>query len=234
MGEAKRKAEARQREGMTVMPISKMPDDIKHDIAAVASAVSYIAVGGTCHFRSVAGMYALKLAGIEAHRCIGGMIYRAGPNESSDVLAFCGPGNVGRFKDGNFMGHMWVRAGDALIDFSPGDWRNMVDAFGPLIDDGFEKLGPIRWTADPPAFFWGPWDGFMPPSGIDGTTWAPELGRAAYTGFHGTAEERRRLDDVSPEMKPMIEMLLRQQMELAKQLDIEARVAAWQRTGARS
>ncbi len=149
MGEAKRKAEARQREGMTVMPISKMPDDIKHDIAAVASAVSYIAVGGTCHFRSVAGMYALKLAGIEAHRCIGGMIYRAGPNESSDVLAFCGPGNVGRFKDGNFMGHMWVRAGDALIDFSPGDWRNMVDAFGPLIDDGFEKLDrsggpPIR------------------------------------------------------------------------------------------
>jgi hypothetical protein len=217
---------------MTMMPISQMPDDIKQDIAKVADAMRYMAVGGTCHFRSVAGMFALRLAGVEAQRCIGGMIYRAGPDERSDVVAFCGPGNVGRFKDGMFMGHMWLRAGDALIDFSSGDWRGEVEAFGPLIDDGYAKLGPIQWTADPPAFFWGLWDSFMPPR-INGTVWTPELGRAAYTGFHGTAEERRKLDDISPEMKPMIELLLRRQMELAKQLDIKARVAAW-RTGARS
>jgi hypothetical protein len=124
---------------------------------------------------------------------------------------------------------MWLRAGDALIDFSVADWHSEYEAFGHLTDVGYVQLGPIRWTADPPAFFWGPWDSFMPPTGINGTEWAPALGRLAYTGFTGTAEERLKLDDVSPNMTPMVEMLVRRQLEMAKQLDIKARVAAWRR-----
>jgi hypothetical protein len=53
---------------------------------------------------SFPGWYALKLAGIEAERCIGGMIYRAGPDQMRDVVAFCGPGNVGCFWNGEFRG----------------------------------------------------------------------------------------------------------------------------------
>jgi hypothetical protein len=50
---------------------------------------------GLCFFRNVTGMITLWRLGIAAKLALGGMIYRAGPDEYRDVMAFCGPGNAG-------------------------------------------------------------------------------------------------------------------------------------------
>lgn len=215
-----------------------LPDDIKRDIAAVAQAVELVTTGGICHFRAITGMFALALAGIEhrhVERSIGGVIFRAGPDERRDSVAYCGPNNVGCIIDGAFLGHTWLRVAGELVDFSVGDWRHQI----PLdYDWDSERLGeiarkeaaldPVVWTVDPPSYHWGPWQDFMPPANT--TRCTPELGRAWYVGFHGTDADREQLNDLSPRMLEMANIGLPAQRELAEQLDLRRRVAAWRRS----
>jgi hypothetical protein len=151
------------------------------------------------------------------------MIYRAGHDERRDVVAFCGLGNVGCVRNGKFYGHTWLRIGSNLIDFSVGDWRHESEMSGSLLDDG---LGAIDWVAEPPEYFWAPWDSFMPPAYVDGTYWTPELGRACYTGLRCSGAERQQLaaDDA---MVELVRLALPGQLELAKRLQLKQRVDAF-------
>jgi hypothetical protein len=208
--------------------ISGMPDDIKREIVELATMVHFTVPGGGCMFHAFTGMSAFMVAGIEAQRCVGGMVYRAGHDERRDVMAFVGPSNVGCFHKGYFKGHMWLKVGDTLVDFSPGRWKSEADILDHVIDDG--GLGPIDWVAEPPKYFWGPWDSFMAPAGVAGTFWTPPLGRAVYSGFFGSEAERRSLNDLPDEFVSMLKMVMRQQMEMAKRLELKPRVDDWRRT----
>src|SRR5262245_28147466 len=78
------------------MPV---PDDIKTDIAKTVRSIDWGLIGGLegglCLFRNMTGWLVLGMLEIPAMPALGGMIYRAGPYEHRDVVAFCGPGNVG-------------------------------------------------------------------------------------------------------------------------------------------
>ena len=209
-----------------VPDISNMPDDIKNDIVALATMVNLMAIGGTCMFYAFTGKSAFAFAGIEAQRVVGGMMYRAGHDEMRDVVAFVGPGNVGCFHNGMFHGHQWLQVGDTLVDFSPGQWKSATEILVQAFEDG---LGAVDWVVEPPEFFWGPWNSFMPPASVAGTFWTPALGRAVYTGFRGTQAEHDRLKDPNDEFMSMLEMAMRQQLLMAKRLELRPRVDEWRR-----
>jgi hypothetical protein len=80
--------------------------------------------GGLCFWRTMTGWLTLRGLGISALP-VGGVVYRAGPDERRDVIAFCGgPGNTGTLTAGGlFLGHYFIVSGDDIIDFSVGDWR---------------------------------------------------------------------------------------------------------------
>jgi len=119
--------------------------------------------------------------GIPATLTLGGMVYRAGPDPHRDVVAFCGPGNVGQFVSGQgILGHYWIESGSDVIDFSVGDWRGDMTPDLSLEPD--DQLGPIQWAVDPPDFLWLARVDLGPTPG----QYAPELGKAYYTGWRGT------------------------------------------------
>jgi hypothetical protein len=163
------------------------------------------------------GKSAFAFAGIDAERVVGGMIYRAGHDEMRDVVAFVGPGNAGCYHNGAFQRHMWLKVGDTLVDFSPGKWKSETE------------LRAVDWVVEPPEYFWGPWDSFMPPASVAGTFWTPELGRAVYTGFRGSAAERALLENPRDEFIPMLEIAMLQQLSMAKRLELRPRVDDWRR-----
>jgi hypothetical protein len=161
--------------------------------------------GAFASFRAATGWAVLKDLGISAVIVLGGMVYRTGPDEVRDVVAFCGPRNSGITINGHFLGHYWVQVNDDIVDFSVGDWR--VDTTGSTgIADyyppGAPKLDPIQWTVTAvPDFFWAHRSSFSGP----GTT--PELGKAWYTGFVGDALTKREFEfdkmfaDITPTLK---------------------------------
>jgi hypothetical protein len=157
-------------------------NDLRADIAKTVRNVDLInGSGGLCFFRSVIGIEFLRLLGIPATLTLGGMVYRAGPDPRRDVVAFCGPGNVGQFISGQgILGHYWIESGSDVIDFSVGDWRGDMTPDLSLEPD--DQLGPIQWAVDPPDFLW------LPRVDLDPTPgqYAPELGKAYYTGWRGT------------------------------------------------
>lgn len=94
------------------------------------------------------------------------MLYRAGPDEYRDVVAFCGPNNgcyfvgTGPFdkiverwpqlfarNSNGFLGHAWLRSGTDIVDFSVPKWRTYAD----MAEDG---MGAIQWQVEPPDFYW--------------------------------------------------------------------------------
>src|SRR5262245_46348702 len=113
-----------------------VPDDIKCDIAKTVRSIDWTVVrddpypfrNGLCFFRNVTGMVTLWKLGIAATLALGGMIYRAGPDEYRDVMAFCGPGNAGTKLPGGLLGHYFIISGDDIVDFSPGDWKQDAGA----------------------------------------------------------------------------------------------------------
>jgi hypothetical protein len=109
-----------------------LPQDLKRDIARVARSVDLefleqFVEAGTCAARCLTGQLLLTSLGLETRLVVGGMVYRAGPNTTRDVLAFCGPGNLGCIHNGMLLGHYWLSRGEGaveeVIDFSCGDWR---------------------------------------------------------------------------------------------------------------
>ena len=92
---------------------SIIPDDLRRDIAQTVrdAELDIDAPGGLCLYRAIIGRKFLKSLGIAGDLCLGGMVYRAGPDPERDVVWFCGPGNVGQMIDGKLIGHYWLDTG---------------------------------------------------------------------------------------------------------------------------
>jgi hypothetical protein len=180
----------------------EIPEDIKTDIAKVVRSVNWQTVvpeGGLCFFRCVTGWLVLTDLGIPAMPTLGGMVYRSGPDEERDVVAFCGPLNAGCVLDGRFFGHYWVLSGNDFVDFSVGDWRDNSTGINDYCPPGAPKLDPIQWTVpDPPDFFWTHQDTFKA-SGL-----TPELGKAWYTGFRGDSRTRHTFTKMIKDLRPTL------------------------------
>ena len=149
MGEAKR------RRAMAQHMANSFPDDIKRDIAKTVRSIEWLLPdrrpAGMCFFRTMSGT--INRLDIPAKPALGGMIYRAGPDEERDVVAFCGPGNAGTRIGSSFLGHWFIMSGDDIVDFSVGDWKALT-APGMLQDAelaGVTPLGSILWTGARPA-----------------------------------------------------------------------------------
>lgn len=138
-----------------------VPHDVQRDIAQIVRAVKWPRhLGGVCWYTNCAGMKTLQLIGLPAKLETGSLVYRCGPDSIRDVIAFAGPGNVGRFsKDGWFLGHIWVQSDQDLIDFSVGSWQEETSkTCGIAMDDRMPDGTPIDlpvWSAPPlPEFLW--------------------------------------------------------------------------------
>jgi hypothetical protein len=201
-----------------VTPTVEIPYDIKVDIAKVVRSIDWVIQdglpnGGLCFFRSFTGCTVLHMLDFESARpVLGGMVYRAGPDERRDVLAFCGPGNQGATVKGHFLGHYWIVDGNDFIDFSVGDWKENAKMCG---EEWFraaeqqlcgESLDALQWTApDLPDFFWTHKDNVTVSWDVNCRQGTPSLGKAWYAGFCGDSETAKRfanlLRDVAPTMK---------------------------------
>jgi hypothetical protein len=153
MNRKQRRAEAsRTRKAEQSLPTwsGPVPEDIKRDIAKVVRSVDLADDGsdkGGCFFRAMVGWVALMLLGIAAKPALGGMVYRAGPDEYSDVVAFCGEGNVGRQlpdSDAGLLGHFFLVSGNNLVDFSVRDWKEQSRTPYEYVPPGSAKLAPVN------------------------------------------------------------------------------------------
>jgi hypothetical protein len=133
--------------GSIVGSRSAVPDDIKADIARVVRSINSSARSAASLLGAVIGFITLGPLGFKPQFCVGGMLYRAGPDRLRDTVPFRGPGNAGRLIDGQFVGHVWLRLDDELVD-----WPHL-DPRGELPVAGIE-LPPVRWQAPPPTFVW--------------------------------------------------------------------------------
>jgi hypothetical protein len=187
MGEAKRRRDAKQS-----IINDTIPDDIKRDIAKVVRSIQWDAVGlvgGMCFFNMLTGYSTLCALNVDVTPAVGGMIFRAGPDQYRDVVAWCGAGNLAsRTPTGGVLAHYYLTGGNDIVDFSVGDWKtdsvNLPDAcFGKTVD-----LGPVRWGVELPDYFWGNRSSFE----RDTDAKTPAIGRAWYGGC--TGEFRRSID----------------------------------------
>ena len=109
--------------------------------------------------RAVTGQKASALLGVRSRLVFGAMLYRAGPDEMADVIAFCGPNNRARQLDGKVLGHYWLEAGAHLIDFTVGDWREQASDTESDLEHhtvNGKPMPPTRWTTTLPDFWWRP------------------------------------------------------------------------------
>jgi len=202
MGEANRRPQSRV-----------VPDDVREDIAKIVHAVRFeLPPGcGSCAFVNAVGVMVLDLCDLPAEFEYGGLVYRCGPDAMVDTVAWCGHGNVGRFIDGVFHGHIWVRSDRDWIDFSLPLWQRegashtgltLVDTMGGI------PIPVATWTAPPlPKFFWGPirkererWR----PSGTPTT-----LGEAWYCPFSGEITmpvDRHEMKELKPLLLKRVEL----------------------------
>jgi hypothetical protein len=196
----------------------ELSDDIKRDIAKVVRSIEFelqhdaAGATGMCFWRCMTGWTTLLALGIPAKPALGGMVYRAGPDERCDVVAYCGPGNVGRLTPQGLLAHYFIVSGDNIVDFSVGDWKEHSLTGLEIVLPGTESLPPVCWTAPPlPEFFWTDRRELTP----DRSTLSPELGRAWYTGFvaEGTDDPayvmERLIEDVTPQIKSVMPFILR-------------------------
>jgi hypothetical protein len=235
-----------------IMPVASsklsilIPDDIKDDIAMVVQ--SYVLpFRGVCFYRAIIGKIVLDVLGIESRICIGSMLHRAGPDPWRDVVAFCGPGNVGCISPGGgFQGHVWLQTDNDRIDFTLVDWRDAsgIEEDGILSGDADyglkianEQMGAIQWTAPSlPDYFWQPIASFPKwkqwTSGSKGDV-TPSLGEVWYGGFRGsqTQEANRRFQNITRDLvnDPIVIGLLKNNITGFR---LKARIAELKKTAA--
>lgn len=205
MGEAKRKAEFR----------TAVPSEVRRDIAAIVRSVKWQLPtrAGTCWYTNCAGVMCLEIIGLPAKMEIGSMVYRCGPDPERDVVAFCGPGNMGMIApDGYFIGHIYVQSDTDLIDFSVGSWREESDKMeGVCVADrrpDGTSPGPAQWTAPPlPDFIWAD-------RATEKAKWrkggTPELGEWWFGPTNGP------LPAITPPILETVEDHFRRQIEVAR------------------
>jgi hypothetical protein len=132
---------------------------VRDGIAKIVRGVDFVfpeefAGGGQCLFRALTGLEVMRRCNIEARLHAGSLLYRVGPDPMRDVVAFCGPDNAGFTSEAGACFHIWLDAGDDIVDFSVGDWPSLQVELTRL---GAPELGPIQWTIlKPPEYWWKP------------------------------------------------------------------------------
>jgi hypothetical protein len=141
--------------------------------------------GGHCIFHALAAYQAARAAGVDVSIGFGGMVARVGPDARRDVVAFCGPHNMGVVFPGDHAGfHCWLRYRDWIFDSSVGEWSRLDSAETERIEQEVfgQALPPTRWTVSFPNYW------FKPASELE-LAWrpegTPELGAAWYGPFLG-------------------------------------------------
>jgi hypothetical protein len=180
----------------------------RDQVAAAVRDVKVMFPGGTCWVRSALGGCALTYLGLRPRHVMGAMLFRAGPDEKLDTVAFCGPGNAAHIDyPGAF--HCWLEADGHLIDFACGDWQE--DA--PIIEQVSVALGaqeaglpPINFHVSPPEYIWRPREELTSPWRSTGT---PALGESWYRAGVGArkdqaAEVQAIYDQAAKETEPIV------------------------------
>jgi hypothetical protein len=173
--------------------LEAVPIETREAIAREVRAVEIKSAraGGYCVVRALQSQRVIaKHTGLMVPMCFGAMVYRCGPHEGRDVVAFCGAGNDVRIsRTGGYMGHCWLAAGNLMIDFSTGDWilsdeeeraayfrdlkRQELEELGRTLGEPVIRVRPTEYV----------WERHLTPGGFcepwrpDGT---PSLGRAYY------------------------------------------------------
>jgi hypothetical protein len=170
-----------------------VPTEVRAAIADELSAHAFrsASAGGLCALRALQAQRAIKRhTGLLVPLCFGAMVYRCGPEEDRDVVAFCGRANSAQVSPmGGFLGHVWLAAGETLIDFSTADWltedEDELQRFNESLAEQERRehgltFGAFRIEARPPRYVW---ERFLEPGGI-AEPWrpagTPSLGRAYY------------------------------------------------------
>jgi hypothetical protein len=175
------------------------PDELHLAIAKVVRSIETgtALAGGTCLIRSVIGSVVLDRYDIPHRIVAGGMLYRAGllPH---DCIAFAAEeDNLGHWP-GVF--HVWIEAGDDLVDFSCGDWEQQDKEIERRGNPRTIGLPPCSWTHKPPKYFWRKRDSFkwMP------APFGPQPGEAWYGGM-ATNQDLSHLWEEVAALRPEIE-----------------------------
>jgi hypothetical protein len=183
---------------MMITNSSAVPAGLKADITRVAQSVDLKLHGGSCVLRAAVGYRLLERLGFEPRVQVGGVLFRAGPDEIRDTVSFCGPGNCGQFWHGHMLGHVWLRLDDEYIDFSCCEWKR--SHLLPSAHDQAAGLGAVQWQRDPPDVIWAPADLFdWQPEGTPelGKVWfCPWSGPEAPELLHGVMADAAAFDDI--------------------------------------
>jgi len=145
MGEVKRRREA--------LNAPELTTELKQQIANVVRSVTLITsqTGGMCLFRALSGHVALTALGFQSSLMYGGCLFPAAPGDLN-ILSMGGPGGIGMLsEDGMLIGHVWLKVGTDLVDFSAGDWHVQSDE---MTEEYFPDLPLIDWQIEPPPFVW--------------------------------------------------------------------------------
>jgi hypothetical protein len=140
-------------------------------------------LGGKCMIRTLAAYQAVRVSNVQARIGIGGLIARVGPDPWRDVVAFCGPGNVGGMEphSGVPVFHCWLCYENWIFDPSVGEWRDLDPVACELAAFG-KALPVVQWDITLPSYW------LKPTAEVEGA-WrphgAPELGKAWYGPFCG-------------------------------------------------
>jgi hypothetical protein len=198
MGEARRRRRLENKDLARVksMPRGQLPPEMIADffkgIAWQLGGLEFRGLldgpGGLCVFKTLAAYQAIRASSIDASISIGGLLARVGPDPWRDVVAFCGPRNMGFiFPNGTAAFHSWVRYGKWIFDPSVGEWRNLdsVAAERAAFDDPTKVLDPPQWTIELPQWWLKSGDEVELAWRPEGT---PELGEAWYAPFYGDVE----------------------------------------------
>jgi hypothetical protein len=143
-------------------------------------------VGGSCIFKTLAGYQATRMGGVDVSIGFGGLVARVGPDERRDVVAFCGPHNMGVIHrpTGHAAFHCWLRYQDWIFDASLSEWPTL-DAVRSEQETFGTTLPPVQWTIMLPRYWLKPAAELELAWRADGT---PELGKAWYGPFFGDGD----------------------------------------------
>jgi hypothetical protein len=144
-----------------------------------------LGIGGSCIFRTLAAYQAAAASNVDVTIGFGGLLARVGPDPQRDVVAFCGPHNMGFIlPNGHAAFHCWLRYQDWIFDASLDEWPHLDSVGTELVTFG-EALPPIQWTTTLPHYW-------LKPAAEVELAWRPQgtpaIGEAWYGPFHGDGE----------------------------------------------
>jgi hypothetical protein len=164
-------------------------------------------IGGKCIFKTLAAYQAACMGGADVRIGFGGLVARVGPDERRDVVAFCGPRNMGAIHgpSGYAAFHCWLRYTDQnrewIFDASLSEWPSL-DAVRTEREVFGAALPPIQWTVTLPRYWLKPAAELELTWRMDGT---PKLGKAWYGPFSGDADVvMQRIRTVHEDVGPQI------------------------------